>query len=103
MATWKKLCAEGDIAEGKTKLFNVNGKLILVGRDQGELHAIAGYCTHDGGELDGEEVIDGQVECSRHGAMFDLRSGDATMMPAVYGVATYDLKIEDDHIHVDMG
>jgi nitrite reductase/ring-hydroxylating ferredoxin subunit len=35
-----------------------------------------------------------------HGAKFDITSGEATAMPAIQGVQSYDVKIDGDNIQI---
>ena len=49
------------------------------------------------GLLEGDEI-----ECPRHGARFNVRTGAATMMPAVVPVATYPVVIEDGEVLVGL-
>lgn len=89
-----------ELAVNAIKIVDVNGKRILLANDDGEIRAVSAFCTHDGGDLDGEEVDDHEVVCHRHGARFDLRTGEATRMPAVFGLATFETKVEDGTIFV---
>ncbi|GBE31038.1 naphthalene 1,2-dioxygenase/salicylate 5-hydroxylase systems, ferredoxin component [bacterium BMS3Bbin04] len=82
------------------KIVDAGGKRILLANDEGDIRAVSAYCTHDGGDLDGEELDDHEVCCHRHGARFDLRSGEATRMPAVFGLVTFETKVEDGRIFV---
>jgi len=93
-------CAIDDLEVNTTKLVEIDGKLVLLANDEGTIHALSGYCTHDGQMLDGEEVHDGQVECTRHGAMFDVQTGDVTQMPAVTGLKKYSVKVDEGMILV---
>jgi 3-phenylpropionate/trans-cinnamate dioxygenase ferredoxin subunit len=93
-----KVCRENDVAEGSIKNFNVDGKSIALARYKGAIYAVDDVCTHDGGDLGGGDIIDGQVQCPRHGARFDLKTGEATQMPAVMGIKTYRVKIEDGDV-----
>jgi 3-phenylpropionate/trans-cinnamate dioxygenase ferredoxin subunit len=47
------------------------------------------------GELDGCVI-----ECPRHGARFDIATGQALSMPAVVPLPVYNLKVEGDEIKV---
>ena len=50
----------------------------------GELYAIEDVCTHDGGELAGGPIEGYEIECLRHGAKFDLRTGAALSAPGLH-------------------
>jgi 3-phenylpropionate/trans-cinnamate dioxygenase ferredoxin component len=92
-----------ELAINAVKIVDAGGKRILLANDEGEIRAVSAYCTHDGGDLDGEEVDDHEVICHRHGARFDLETGEATRMPAVFGLATFETKVENGRIMVSVG
>ncbi len=39
-----------------------------------------------------------EIECPRHGARFDVRTGAALCMPAFEPVAVHEVRVEDDSI-----
>lgn len=96
-----KVCRTEEIPEGTVKVFTLGDHSILVANQDGEYYAIANVCSHDGGDLGEGSLVDGQVECPRHGARFDVKTGDAVRMPAVFGVDHYAVKVEDGHILVE--
>jgi 3-phenylpropionate/trans-cinnamate dioxygenase ferredoxin subunit len=95
---YHRLCAVGDIEDNRTIEVNVNGKSILVTRVDGEYYAVENICTHESMPIGTGPIHDGQIQCTRHGARFDLKTGNATQLPAVMGVKTYKVKIENDDV-----
>lgn len=95
-----KVCDDSELADGGVKTISVDDKLILLARYNGVIYAVDDVCTHDGGELGDGDLVDGQVQCPRHGARFDLKTGDATRMPAIIGIETYEVKVENGQIFV---
>lgn len=67
----------------------------------GEFYCIADLCTHDGGPLEDGEVLDCQIECPRHGARFDIRTGKVTRLPATDPIPVFQVKIEDGKIFIE--
>jgi 3-phenylpropionate/trans-cinnamate dioxygenase ferredoxin component len=91
-----------DIPEGEVKVFEAEGTGIAIARVNGKLFAMEDVCTHDDGPL-GEGTLDGcEIECPRHGARFDIRTGAATRMPAAAPVAVFEVKVEDGEILVEL-
>ena len=100
MTKFVKVAHIDDISPGERLWYDFNDETVVIFNVDGEYHCIADVCTHDGGPLEDGELDGYEVECPRHGARFDVRSGKALTFPAVVGVPTYELKIEDDHIYV---
>jgi len=92
------------IAAGEVQVVDVGGRSLCVGHmEDGSFGAIDNVCTHDGGVL-GEGELEGScVECPRHGARFDLRTGEVKALPAVFPVNAYPVRIVDGRIEVDLG
>ena len=64
--------------------------------------AIDNVCTHDGGVLGEGELEECEVECPRHGARFDLQSGEVRALPAVFPVNAYPVRVVDGLVEVDI-
>jgi len=91
-----------DIADGTTKRVVIDGEAVLLCRAEGTLYAIEDVCTHDGGELDQGTLEGCRIECPRHGAYFDVRTGAALTLPAVVPVQTFPVRIDGDDVYVDV-
>jgi 3-phenylpropionate/trans-cinnamate dioxygenase ferredoxin subunit len=90
-----------DIPVGQVRVFSVDGLEVAIANVDGAFYAIDDVCTHDGGPL-GEGTLFGDlVECPRHGARFDVKTGRVRALPAVVPVHTYVVKVEGDEIMVD--
>lgn len=79
-----------------------DGIEILVCNVDGTFYAIEDICTHDGGPLDQGTLEGACVICPRHGATFDVRTGEALTLPAVMPVQTYSVDVEGNRIYVDV-
>lgn len=96
-----RVCHESEIEEKKIMTATVNGLPVILTRENGSIYALEGICSHDGGGFEsGTKLIDSQIECPRHGARFSIRTGDATQMPAIIGVDTYKVKVENGDVYV---
>jgi 3-phenylpropionate/trans-cinnamate dioxygenase ferredoxin subunit len=89
-----------DVPEGHAKVFEVAGRRLAVCNVEGTCYAIDDLCTHDGGPLGDGELVDTQIECPRHGARFDVRSGKALCLPAILPVCSYKVEIRNGEIWV---
>lgn len=91
-----------DVPPGTTKVFEVNDKAIAVCNVDGEFYAVDDICTHDEGSLDQGELDGFEIECPRHMARFDVRTGAVTMLPAVMPIDTFGVRVEGDDIELDV-
>jgi 3-phenylpropionate/trans-cinnamate dioxygenase ferredoxin component len=91
-----------EIAPGTAKAFALEGNDVLVCNVDGAFYAIEDVCTHDGGALD-QGTLEGRcVVCPRHGAAFDVETGAAVRLPAVMGLQTYSVRVEDAAIVIEL-
>src|SRR6478736_5251631 len=95
MTNWIRVCARSELLPGEFKIVWDGDVAIAVFNVDGELYAIEDVCTHDGGELAGGEIHGYEIECPRHGARFDLRTGAARCPPAYEPTAVFPVKVED--------
>lgn len=98
----QKVANLSEIAPGTTRRVVANSTGILLCNVDGTVYAIEDVCTHDGGPLDQGELEGEVVVCPRHGATFDVRTGDALTLPAVAPVMTFPVTIEGDDILVEI-
>ncbi len=91
-----------DIPEGRTLRVVVDGGEVLLCNCEGNIYAVEDVCTHDGGALDQGELEGCRIVCPRHGANFDVRTGEALTLPAVIPLPTYKVRIEGDDVYVEV-
>ena len=97
---YRMVCSEKEVADGAIVTVRIDGKSILLARHQGEIYALDDVCSHDEGQLGDGDLVDGQIQCPRHGARFDLKTGGATRMPAIVGIGIYKVKVENGEVYV---
>lgn len=90
----------GEIPEGGVKVVRVEDQAIALFHVEGLYYALEDVCTHDGGPLAEGLLVGHAIECPRHGARFDVRSGKPLRFPAVEAVPTWAVKVEGDEILV---
>jgi 3-phenylpropionate/trans-cinnamate dioxygenase ferredoxin subunit len=100
MPEFVKVAVTSELPPGGKKLLDMDGRAVALFNAGGTFYAIDDVCTHDGGPLAEGELEGCEIECPRHGARFDVRTGAALCMPAVEPVATHEVKIEGDTILV---
>jgi len=103
MPEWHHVCKKGEVPEGEIRVFEVKSHRIAVCHLAGdEFYAVADVCTHDDGPLGEGELINHAIECPRHGARFDIRSGRVLALPAVVPIQTYPLQVEGESVQVSL-
>lgn len=95
MSEWIRVAATAEMLPGEYRVVWDGDTPIAVFNIDGDYYAVEDTCTHDGGELAGGDVYGFEVECPRHGARFDLRSGAVTRLPAVVPIASFPVRLED--------
>jgi len=92
-----------DVAEGTAKVVKANGFEVALCKVQGTVYCVENKCSHDDGPL-GEGELDGYaIVCPRHGARFDVRTGEVLRMPAAFPCRVFAVKTEGDAVLVDVG
>ncbi len=100
---WLEVLRTEEVEDGHGVRVDVAGERIAVFRDGDRFYAIGDRCSHAEASLSEGEVFDGEVECPRHGAIFDLATGVAKALPATRPVPTYRLKAEGGTIAIEVG
>jgi 3-phenylpropionate/trans-cinnamate dioxygenase ferredoxin component len=100
MSSFVKVATRGELPEGGKKVLDIEGRAIALFHVDGRYHAIDDICTHDGGPLAEGELIDCEIQCPRHGARFDLKTGRALCMPAIEPVTVHSVEVRGDDLYV---
>jgi 3-phenylpropionate/trans-cinnamate dioxygenase ferredoxin subunit len=93
-------CAVDEIAPGTREVFDLDQGSILVFNVAGTFYAIENRCSHEEVELDRGQLDGCVLECPKHGATFDLASGEALTPPAYSPIKIYPVRIIDGQLQV---
>lgn len=104
MAELIDVCSESDLPPGALRTVEWEDIEIMVVNCGGELLAMEDRCSHDNGplaegEIDAEKCV---VECPRHGALFDLRTGVPLTLPAYVPVESFPVVVENGVVRVEV-
>jgi 3-phenylpropionate/trans-cinnamate dioxygenase ferredoxin subunit len=91
-----------DVPLGHAVPVEVEGEDIALCNVAGEIYAVANLCTHDGGPLGEGHLVDHAIECPRHGAQFDVKTGQVRSLPAIIPIGTFPVRIDGEEIYVDV-
>ena len=101
MAEPVRVASLDELEPGTLKEVEVGGRSVCLARTaDGEVYAFRNNCSHRDFPLHTGTLEDGQIECSWHGARFDVASGRALRLPAIRPITTYEVTVEDDSILV---
>lgn len=100
MSEFCKVATISDLADGSNMLVETNDRLVILCRIGDEFFCIDDVCTHDGGTLSDGKHEGCQIECPRHGAKFDVRTGKALTMPATRDTVAHQVKVDGEDILV---
>lgn len=68
----------------------------------GQFYAVDDVCTHDEASLEQGQVEGYEIECPRHGARFDVRTGAVTALPAVAPIETFGVRVQGEDVEIDV-
>lgn len=101
MTEFVRVAGVNDIAPGRRLWVEFEEETVIVFNVDGTFYCIADLCSHDGGPLEDGELVGCEIECPRHGARFDIRTGKPTALPAVEAIPSYEVKVEDGEVYVE--
>jgi 3-phenylpropionate/trans-cinnamate dioxygenase ferredoxin subunit len=106
---YKKVTEVGTVPPGSMQGFEVGGKYLLVSNIGGKFYVIDGKCSHAGGDLAKGKLEGNTVTCPRHGAKFDVTSGNCLAGPKIgplkinaRNLAAYKVKTEGNDLMVEI-
>ncbi|XP_011176585.1 apoptosis-inducing factor 3 [Zeugodacus cucurbitae] len=88
------VCNEADINNDEVKEYNFdeNNKILLI-RQNDRIWAIGATCPHQGAPLVRGVLGRGRIRCIRHGACFNIRTGDIEDFPGLDSLPSYPVEI----------
>lgn len=102
MTDFVPVASVADIPDPGKLTAEVEDRIVVVFHVDGKFHCIDDVCTHDGGPLGEGKLSDHQIACPRHGAKFDIRTGEVLTMPATQDTVAHEVKIEGDKVLIKL-
>lgn len=100
MPDFVKVGSRDSLPPGAKLMIEVGERSLAVFNVGGSFYAIDDVCTHDGGPLADGDFEGAEIQCPRHGARFDVRTGRALCLPAFESVTTHRVDIRGDDVFV---
>ncbi len=102
MSRWVEVARDDELAPGQYKPVEVGGLELAVFRLDDGYCCIEDLCTHDGGSLTGGDFDGREVTCPRHGARFDVCTGEALCLPAVAATPSHAVRVRNGAVEVEV-
>lgn len=100
MLDFRPLTRVTEIPDPGKAYFELDDRMVVLFHVGGEFFCLDDVCTHDGGPLGEGLFEDHTIACPRHGAKFDIRTGDALTMPATQATQRYEVRVEQGMVYV---
>jgi 3-phenylpropionate/trans-cinnamate dioxygenase ferredoxin subunit len=111
-----EIATTDELEDGSMKMFAASGREILLARIGDNYYGADNRCPHMGGNLSMGKLEGTVVTCPRHHSQFDLTDGHVIrwtdwsgfklslgkLLKSPRPLKTYEVKIEEDKILVDM-
>ena len=98
---WISVAHASEVAVGSSRLVRLDDVPIAVFHLEDGWYAIEDVCTHDGGPVAEGRLEGCIIECPRHGATFNVKTGAALTFPGVSPVTTYAVRLVGDDVQVE--
>lgn len=102
MSQWVKACNLDQVSEGQLFGFIHDDKKILLANIKGKIYATDQICTHAEADLATGFLTEEGVRCPLHLSVFNLETGEPQNPPAEVPLNTYNVKIEQNEIYVEV-
>jgi 3-phenylpropionate/trans-cinnamate dioxygenase ferredoxin subunit len=101
MPTWIEACNCEDIEQEDLIRFDYKDKTYVIYRSPEDAYFCTdGLCTHEEVHLENGLVMGYEIECPKHNATFDYRSGEALRAPACVNLNTYETEIKSGKVWI---
>lgn len=94
------VAAVDDLPSGDRLFVDIDEHPIVIFNLAGEYFAIGDVCSHDDGPLGDGDLEGYEIHCPRHGAKFDVRTGQVLALPAIVDIPAYPVRVSEGQIEV---
>ena len=100
MAEYISVAKSDALAPGTCMRVIIEGHKIALYNVEGTIYATDDTCSHAEASLSEGCLRGDEIECPKHGARFNVKTGQALCLPAWAPIATFAVKVEDGEIKV---
>ena len=91
-----------ELPPGQMKMVVADRARLLLANVEGTFYAIRDECGHDWAPRSRGKLEEYIVQCPRHFARFDVRTGQLLSGPLAEDVAVYEVRIDEDTVYVKL-
>lgn len=102
LGRWVKACTVDQVGNNQMHSFDFEQKQLLITNLNGTIYATDRMCTHADADLSTGFLTDEGVKCPLHFSIFNLKDGKPQNPPAELPLKTYNVKIEQNEIYVEV-
>ncbi len=102
LSDWIKACSIDKVQNGQLHKFTHNEKQILLANFNGKIFATDLICTHAEADLSTGMLSEEGIRCPLHLSVFNLETGEPSSPPAEKPLQTYNVKIDQNEIYVEV-
>lgn len=95
-----EIAPAADLPNGERIFVEIEGKPLVIFNIAGQFFSIGDVCSHDDGPVGEGDLEEYTITCPRHGAEFDVRTGQVLQMPAVVDIPAYPVRVVAGMIQV---
>lgn len=101
--SWVDACAFDEIEVEDLIRWDHEGRTFVIYRSpEDEVYCTSGLCTHEEVHLEDGLVMEHEIECPKHNAVFDYRTGEALRAPACVNLKTYPARVVGGRVEIDL-
>jgi 3-phenylpropionate/trans-cinnamate dioxygenase ferredoxin subunit len=102
MADFRTVANTGDLNPGEATIVDYGRMSVILFNIDGEYFAIEDRCSHEEVELSSGtiDLANCRIQCAKHGAEFDIKTGEVLSPPAIAPVKTFDVQIDGTNIQI---
>lgn len=99
-AAWVRVAAADEVPSDGLRAVSTDQGPVVLARVEDDIYALEDRCSHQDYPLSAGELDGGELECTFHGARFDVCTGRATQLPAVVPVRTFPVEVRDGEVFI---
>jgi 3-phenylpropionate/trans-cinnamate dioxygenase ferredoxin component len=94
MSEYQKVATIDELSPGGRLSLVFDDRSVILFQIGADFYAVEDVCSHDGQPLTDGRLEGTSIECPRHGARFDVRTGRPLCMPAVEPIEVFNVKLD---------